>query len=556
MWVFKLSYPHKKMIKTIKLENGDVIIINWDTLGHMAGWIDTLFQTSKNLPDCGILTALVLDHSDKIFCHGGFISPRVHVPVSYAMGETYYGQYDRTREVEVSRMICSIIKKPLIDKLPIPENLGENAFVDADYCLEAKKLGFKTYATAELIVQYKGDIENYDSLEAYGVDFEKNYNAFNAKWGKQLDEGFGTPVLYQTSVFQPSGFAMAARGYIKGLTDNKVTVAYNYLKGTNEEEPDSDDEIINSICENHGDLSMPQVIWAQAPYFNKNSGKYKIGHCEFEGDPVPESWIPECNSMNEIWVPSNWDREKFRRAGVTVPIYVIWQGIDKDYFHPDIAPMNFEIPQTFKFIANGAWDPRKNFPNLIKAFQMEFTKNEDVALVIKTMNNGLVDDIGKEVEAIKKDENGGHVYIKEAGLKKEEIGSLYTAGDCFVLPTHGEAWGLPLFEALACGIPVITTDYGSPAEILRDDKGEPLPGVHFVKMQKALAQTPYMYLEGCYWAEPSIPDLMKKMRYVFEHSAEEKAKALETSKLIRQKFDWVEVCKPIKERLQAIYQTK
>lgn len=541
------------MIKTIKLESGDVIIVNWDTLGHMAGWIDTLFQTSKNLPDCGILTSLVLDHADSIFSHGGFISPRVHMPVSYAMGEKYYGQYDRTREVEVSRLICAIIKKPLLDKLPIPEKLGENAFVDADYCLEAKKLGFKTYSTAELIVQYKGDVNNFDSPDDFSRDFENSYNIFNKKWGNELDSKSNISVLYQTSIFQPSGFAMAARGYIKGLTALGVRVAYNYLKGTNDEEPESEDELINSICEDHGDLDMPQVIWAQAPYFNKNSGKYKIGHPEFEGEPVPESWVVECNRMNEIWVPTNWDREKFRKAGVSVPIFVFGQGIDVDYFHPNIAPMNFEAKEHFKFICNAAWDPRKNLPNLIRAFKMEFKNNEDVCLVIKTINMGLVEDIQKEVEKIKYDEDSAQVYIKEAGLNKEELGSLYTAGDCFVLPTHGEAWGLPLFEALACGIPVITTGWGAPDELLRDENGEPLPGVHFIKSTKSLADTNYVYLQKSYWAEPSIPDLMKQMRYAFEHKDEEKAKALETSKLIRKKFSWEEVCKPIKERLEAIH---
>jgi hypothetical protein len=65
-----------------------------------------------------------------------------------------------------------------------------------------------------------------------------------------------------------------------------------------------------------------------------------------------------------------------------------------------------------------------------------------------------------------------------------------------------------------------------------------------------------MYLQGTYWAEPSIPDLMKKMRYVYEHGAEEKEKALQTSKIIRQKYDWAEVCKPIKARLDAIYSHK
>lgn len=541
------------MIKTIKLESGDVIIINWNTIGHMAGWIDTLYKLLKNTPDCGILSALVLDANNKIYCHGSFLSPKIHMPVSYAFGEDYYGQFEKTREVEVTHLLCAIIRKELVEKLPICPELGENVFVDADYCLEAKKLGFKTYATAELIAQYKQEAIPENCQNKYALNFQVDYEHFNEKWGKQADEGIGTPVVYQTVVFQPSGFGMAARGYIKGLTANKVRVCYNYLSGANSAEPESEDKIIDSICEDHGDLTMPQVIWAQAPYFNKNSGSYKIGHCEFEGEVPPEHWTKECNQMDEIWVPTNWDREKFRKLGVTVPIYVFAQGIDKDYFHPDIAPMNFETPETFKFVCNACWDPRKNLPNLIRAFKMEFKEQENVCLVIKTMNNGLVEDIGAEVKKIRYEKDSAHVYIKEAGLKKEEVGCLYTASDCLVLATHGEGWGLPLFEALACGIPVITTDYGAPKETLRDENGVPFPGVHFIEQTLAKTDTLYVDLQQTLWAEPSMADLMRKMRYVFEHATEEKAKAMETSKLIRQKFDWVEICKPIKARLEEIY---
>jgi hypothetical protein len=46
------------------------------------------------------------------------------------------------------------------------------------------------------------------------------------------------------------------------------------------------------------------------------------------------------------------------------------------------------------------------------------------------------------------------------------------------------------------------------------------------------------------------------MRYNFEHAREEKAKALETSKIIRQKFSWQNVTLPMVARLKDIYENK
>lgn len=42
--------------------------------------------------------------------------------------------------------------------------------------------------------------------------------------------------------------------------------------------------------------------------------------------------------------------------------------------------------------------------------------------------------------------------------RKEELQAYYQAADVFVLPTHSDVWGLVINEAMACGLPVITTD--------------------------------------------------------------------------------------------------
>ncbi|MDK0557897.1 glycosyltransferase family 4 protein [Clostridium perfringens] len=58
-------------------------------------------------------------------------------------------------------------------------------------------------------------------------------------------------------------------------------------------------------------------------------------------------------------------------------------------------------------------------------------------------------------------------YVKKNKLKnihfetfkvKEEILEYYKSADLFVLPTREDIWGLVINEAMACGLPVITTD--------------------------------------------------------------------------------------------------
>lgn len=53
--------------------------------------------------------------------------------------------------------------------------------------------------------------------------------------------------------------------------------------------------------------------------------------------------------------------------------------------------------------------------------------------------------------------------------KTEELARYYRACDALALPTKSDVWGLVLNEAMACGLPVITTDRcGAGLELIRD----------------------------------------------------------------------------------------
>jgi len=544
------------MLKQIKLESGDIVVIHPQVVGHLSGWIDSLYRASQKLPDFGALSALILDTSKKVYFHGGFYAPNYCTPLSYAMGEEYYGQYPGTRQVDVIPFYCAIISKKLVKKLGIPETLGTDIFEDGNYCLQAAANGFKIYSTDKLAAIYQGGPHNKKELQSFAMNFGAKTSAFKERWSGEIGKYYKYPVLYSAKVSGPSGFAMAAKNYMRGMSDNGIKVYFEPLDNVLDSIDPTDDEVVNAIMAERGDMYMPQITWGQAPYFIKNSGNYKIGHCEFEATEAPEVWIKYCNMMNEVWVPTEWDRKKFVKAGVNVPIYVIHQGIDPNYFHPDYAPMQTDAKETFKFVVNSAWFPRKNLHNLVVAFQSEFKRGEDVCLVLKTINLGLNKGIKEELKDIPSDPDSANVYVKEELLSNHQLPSLYTMADCFLMPSRGEAWGLPVFEALACGVPTITTGYGAPNELLRDKEGKAFPGVHFIDYTETMAVDKYVYMEGKKWAEPNMVEFAKKMRYVYLHRREEKAKALETSKIIRKEFTWDKAAKQIKERLKDIYKNK
>ena len=110
---------------------------------------------------------------------------------------------------------------------------------------------------------------------------------------------------------------------------------------------------------------------------------------------------------------------------------------------------NLQIKNRKMVISVGQFIYRKGFDILLSAWGDLDYENQLVIL------GG-----GEQEEEYKK-------YIEKCGYKnvflhgympKEKIFQFYCAADLFVLPTREDIWGLVINEAMACGLPVITTD--------------------------------------------------------------------------------------------------
>ncbi|MDN5372919.1 MAG: hypothetical protein PWR19_1965 [Carnobacterium sp.] len=91
---------------------------------------------------------------------------------------------------------------------------------------------------------------------------------------------------------------------------------------------------------------------------------------------------------------------------------------------------------------------RKGYDILIEAAQKI---NNDIGIYIIGGNPS------DELLALKKNLNVENVYFIDF-KSKEELKNYYYSADLFVLPTREDIWGLVINEAMAYGLPVITTD--------------------------------------------------------------------------------------------------
>lgn len=243
--------------------------------------------------------------------------------------------------------------------------------------------------------------------------------------------------------------------------------------------PDEQKIIDNLLAKKCDPKDATLIHFSIATEFFGEKSPYKktIGFTMMETDRTTNYWATKCNQMSAIFVPSTFNLSSFMQSNVTVPIRVVPLGIDFNKYLPEgeVLPIP-NVTSTFNFLCIGQWlqnNDRKNIHMVIEQFLKAFRDEKQVGLILKTyaVGAGTVDR-NRLVSIINQlraklnigEDDGPPIYLVHGALTSDEMIKLYRWGDVFVLPSMGEAWGMPLLEAAAMEIPIITTG-GTGAEM-------------------------------------------------------------------------------------------
>ncbi|RPJ79461.1 MAG: glycosyltransferase family 1 protein, partial [Alphaproteobacteria bacterium] len=335
-----------------------------------------------------------------------------------------------------------------------------------------------------------------------------------------------------------------------------IKTYYHFIGGTNEDEGASESPFVDDSKTQYGSKRLPQITLCHGTNNFKNSGKYKIAFTTTEVDGIPHDWVQCLNEMDEVWTTADFVKKSFLDSGVRVPVYVIGEGVDGNYFNPEIAPYPNPPKEKFRFMSNFAWGRRKGVDVLFEAFRKEFSKDEDVCLMLKALPSYSGHNIKDEMKLVYNRKDAAPVYLYDVELPRWELGRFYNTAHCFVWPSRGEGYGLPAIEAIASGLPVIATNHSAHLEFLTKN-GKPRPGVALVEGKLELYDKgDSIYYPGFHWFNPSVDDLRAKMREVYNNYEKYRQDALKTSEDIRAEFDWSVSSQKIFDRLKDIYENK
>lgn len=120
------------------------------------------------------------------------------------------------------------------------------------------------------------------------------------------------------------------------------------------------------------------------------------------------------------------------------------------------------LEQYILFVGNS--NPRKNLERMIRAFDLFKERTTLPHQLIIAGEQGWKFDRDKALEGIRHREQVRFIGF----VPDEDMSALYSAADLFVFPTLYEGFGIPVLEAQACGVPVVTSNCSSLPEVAGD----------------------------------------------------------------------------------------
>ena len=530
----------------------DIVLLNNDMELLQEDWLQRLRECACSAPDIGVAGSRLVLPDGRLLHAGTYILPDTAWGQQIGSLEKDIGQYPGVREVEGIVFACAYIKREVIDAIGGLALDFESYFEDTDYCLRARAAGWKTVVCGGVTLVHNEHGSTQKDPDAMSKLVHRSRENFRKKWTAKLEAHYRHELLWQSIMNFPTGYAMSCREILRGLEHEGVKTVYRYVYGPQTvfpvaEPEQSGDYRLNVISSRPLPHRPPRsVVYGQGDVFERNQGRYKIGYTMLEVDGFPKEWVRQANQMDEVWVPSEFNRQGFLRGGLKRPVHVIPLGVDVNYFHPRIEAHPNPAGELV-FLSIFEWGERKDPWMLLKNFNEVCSAREPVRLVCKVMNRDPSVRLKEEIRRLRLKESGGRIsYLFNVEFPHYQLGSLYRSADCFVSVSRGEGWNMPLMEAMACGLPSIATDWGAHTEFLHEGIAYPLRVRGTVP---ARAKCPYY--EGFSWADPDPEHLRHQLRHVYENQDEARRRGEAAAREMAERWTWREVARRIVGRLEA-----
>lgn len=184
--------------------------------------------------------------------------------------------------------------------------------------------------------------------------------------------------------------------------------------------------------------------------------QYKIQMTQWESTLVPPNWVDHAKEYNEWWTANEFGRQAFINSGVPAEkVHVYEHGVDSNTWTPYKRGQRDKI----RFLHVDSGSPRKRSDLALKAFRDVFGDNLDYELTLKHSHYSPTTVNWNDENIL--ENHGEWEYVNVRHIKENislsDLVNLFHFHDVLIYPSEGEGFGLIPLQALATGMPVIST---------------------------------------------------------------------------------------------------
>ena len=320
-------------------------------------------------------------------------------------------------------------------------------------------------------------------------------------------------------LFSTSGYSIAGRGFIEALKKYaKVSIRDIPIKG---DVPMKEESSLRELMGNPPDdvdvVMMRGVPELRQILYNRMAipeGAEKHHMVSWECDEIPKLWAQLLNNdVDRIITPSNFSSMAFKN--VQKRLHVIPHGYDPKEFY---KKEDIKEDSVFRVLYAGTWIRRKApMETIISLILGLVDTNSEIMIKLNYDKNNLAricTSIQSQLTKVKgvTAKQLPLIRIFNGTYTQEQMNVLYNVADVVVLSSRGEAWGLPLLNAMATKTPIITTNKGGQMDFIPHDYK------YLIDVPKSIiceGDGYYAPQFGLQWHDPDFTQLQEHIKALF-----------------------------------------
>ena len=289
------------------------------------------------------------------------------------------------------------------------------------------------------------------------------------------------------------------------------------------------------------DSSAPVAIGMGYPSDYKfYPGQYRIGYTAWESTKLKPEWFDIMSNCDEIWATSSWTARVFKKQLGRDDVHVYPHGITHDW-----TPKERNSYDVFRFLHIGEPQIRKNGQLVVDAFVELFGNDPSYQLVMKCGGINTTRVYAPDGSILGgPDAKYSNIRILTESLTHKQMIELYHLCNVMVYPSAGEGFGFIPLQALATGMPTISTwQWAEYKDFIT------------IKLKSSLSESIHEVIHPGLTYNVEKEELKKAMLESVENYRSLHKDALNNVGIIHEKFDWDNVSKPTIHRLKNIFKS-